>query len=95
MKIQNSGLSGVNGADSSKPIRPADHQSSSRAGSVDSDSDIVNLSSASQLLATAKSLTAPGRQAKLDGIASLLRSGSYQPDTFEVGQAIVQDHLRK
>ena len=95
MKIQNSGLSGVNGADSSKPVRPVDGQGSSRAGSVDSDSDIVNLSSASQLLATAKSLIAPGRQAKLDSIASLLRSGSYQPDTFEVGQAIVQGHLRK
>jgi hypothetical protein len=100
MKIQDSGLQGLGGASNAKPVRPAGVQARAEGAALDDGgTDIVKLSSASQLLAIAKALEAPSHQAgvshqaKLDSIAAQVRSGTYQADLGQVSRAIVQGHL--
>ena len=94
MKIQDSGLQGLPGANNSKQVSPAGGQARAGTGSLDDGgTDIVNLSSASQLLATVKALGATSQQARIDSIAAQVRSGTYQADLGQVSRAIVQGHL--
>lgn len=100
MKIQDSALQGLGGAAKSNPVKPAGSQARIENGAPeDGGTDIVKLSSASQLLAVAKALegtgnqTAVSHQAKLDNIAAQVRSGAYQADLGQVSRAIVQSHL--
>ncbi len=94
MRIQDSSLQGLNGANNSKQVNAAGGQARTENSSLDDGgTDIVKLSSASQLLATAKSLDASSRQSKVDSIAAQVRSGTYQADLRQVSRAIVQGHL--
>ncbi len=93
MKIHDSGLQGLGGAGNSKPIRPAGQTRIESGSPDDGGTDIVKLSSASQLLATAKALGATSRQTRIDSIAAQVRSGTYQADLGQVSRAIVQGHL--
>jgi len=100
MKIQDSGLQGLGGAANSNPAKPAGGQARTESGALDDGgTDIVKLSSASQLLAIAKTFEAPSHQsaishqARLDSIAAQVRSGTYQADLGQVSRAIVQGHL--
>jgi len=94
MKIQDSGLQGLAGANNSKQVSPAGSQARAGIGSTDDGgTDIVKLSSASQLITTAKALGASSQQARIDSIAAQVRSGTYQADLGQVSRAIVQGHL--
>jgi len=94
MKIQDSGLHGLAGANNSKQVSPAGSHARAGIGSTDDGgTDIVKLSSASQLITTAKALGASSQQARIDSIAAQVRSGTYQADLGQVSRAIVQGHL--
>jgi hypothetical protein len=53
----------------------------------------VKLSSASSLIAAAKTSTSAAHEAKLSSLASLVRSGQYNADSAQVSHAVVEGHL--
>ena len=55
-------------------------------------SDSVTLSSAANLVELAKA-SITSRQAKLDHLGALVKSGSYQSDADQVSHAVVESHL--
>jgi len=59
-----------------------------------SQTDSVNLSSASQLLNLAKAAAAPDRSAKVSSVAAAVRSGQYSSDIASVSAAVVQGHIK-
>jgi anti-sigma28 factor (negative regulator of flagellin synthesis) len=63
--------------------------------SVSGNSDRVNLSSASGLLALAKGLTPPDKQEKIAQLSLQVRSGQYRTDDLEIGRALLNDHFKQ
>jgi anti-sigma28 factor (negative regulator of flagellin synthesis) len=56
--------------------------------------DQVNLSTASSLIALAKSSTPTDRASKLASLSAQLSSGTYRADASEVGKALINGYTR-
>ena len=60
-----------------------------------SGADQASLSSASNLVALARTATSADRQAKLQSLTQQVQTGSYQGDTGRAGQAMVSELLQR
>ena len=76
-----------------KPVEADSKPATSVAGQESSDH--AEISSASQLVILAKSLTPAGKQEKLQSLAARVASGTYRPAASEVSRSIVQGLLKK
>lgn len=56
--------------------------------------DQASLSSASNLVALAKSATSPDRQAKISALTQQVQAGNYQGNTLQAGKAMVKELLQ-
>lgn len=56
------------------------------------DTDQVNLSSASSLVALAKGAASPIKLTKLAALSAQVASGTYRPDSSEVGKALIKSY---
>jgi anti-sigma28 factor (negative regulator of flagellin synthesis) len=83
--IEQTGSSGVGSVGGA----PTDSRSSGASGSK---SDSVNLTSFSNLIALAKA-SPVSQLSKIQALSAEIKSGTYQPDTVEVGRAVVADHI--
>jgi anti-sigma28 factor (negative regulator of flagellin synthesis) len=63
--------------------------------SVSGNSDRVNLSSASGLVALAKRLTPADKQDKVVQLSAQVRSGQYRADNVEIGRALLNGLLKQ
>jgi anti-sigma28 factor (negative regulator of flagellin synthesis) len=77
--VTNSSLTGVAGKNSSVEAQDSAH------------GDTVSLSGVSNLIALAKADSSPDRQAKIDSLSALVRSGQYQANANGTSRAMVQD----
>jgi anti-sigma28 factor (negative regulator of flagellin synthesis) len=66
-----------------------DGQSSSRASSLASSNDAIDLGSQAGLLAAAQSAGQDGRDSVAQSLRALIQSGQYQVDTSALSAAIV------
>jgi anti-sigma28 factor (negative regulator of flagellin synthesis) len=55
--------------------------------------DTVSLSGVSNLIAFGKETSLAARQAKIESLTALVRSGQYHPNANDVSRAIVQDMM--
>ncbi len=90
MRVENGNISGVGGGNSSGSVRSivADPKIQSGDGD-DASADTVRLSSATNLVAQAKNVSSSERQLKIASLASQIRSGTYQVNSSQVSQAII------
>ncbi len=90
MRVENGNIGGVGGGNSSGSVRSiaADPRIQSGDGD-DASADTVRLSSATNLVAQAKNVSSSERQLKIASLASQIRSGTYQVNSSQVSQAII------
>ena len=91
MRIGNGNIDSL-GSGGIGSVGGAGSESRGSTAAASSKSDSVNLSNAANLVALAKSGSA-SRQSKLDSISAQVKSGSYQSDSAQVSQAVVQSHI--
>lgn len=77
----------------SKSIEADSKPASSVAGQESSDR--ADISTASQYVILAKSLTPAAKQEKLASLAARVASGTYRPNASEVSKSIVKGLLKK
>ena len=92
MRVDNNGLTGSigsgNGLGSVGQVGSNSRTQATEA--QDRSADSVNLSSASDLVAMAKSAQSIDRQQKIATLTAQVRSGSYQVDNQAVSQALIE-----
>ena len=92
IQVQTSTIAGATGGVSNSPLTGIAGKNTSTTEAQDSaDGDTVSLSGVSNLIALAKSDSSPGRQAKIDSLSALVRSGQYQTNANGISRALVQD----
>lgn len=92
IQVQTSTIAGTNKELSNAAVAGASSRTASGNDASDAaHGDTVSLSGVSNLIALAKSDPSPDRQAKIDSLTTLVRSGQYQTNVNDVSRAIVQD----
>jgi anti-sigma28 factor (negative regulator of flagellin synthesis) len=94
MRIQSDVVGAPSNTGNAQPVDRNSSQSRSPGESTSGDTDIVNLSAASYLLAQAKSLPSSSRQTNIDSIAAQVRGGTYSADIGQLTKSLVQDHIQ-
>jgi anti-sigma28 factor (negative regulator of flagellin synthesis) len=80
-------------AGATQRVAPQSSQATSGTAAAQG-SDQASLSSASNLVALAKTATSAARQAKISALTEQVRSGSYQGNTAQAGHAMVSELLQ-
>ncbi len=96
MRVNNQSTGSVaaeTGAGATQRIGQQTSQLSTAASGV-ARGDQASLSSASNLVALAKSATSSDRQAKISALAQQVQSGHYHGSTDQAGKAMVQELLQ-
>jgi hypothetical protein len=91
IQVHTSTISGAGRDISNAALNGTTSKTSSAEISDSGNGDTVSLSGVSNLIALAKIDGSPDRQAKVDNLASLFRSGQYQANLSDVSRAMVQD----
>lgn len=96
MRVNNQSIDTVAANTSTGSAQKTSQQTSQIGGNSSSlaGSDQASLSSASNLIALAKSATSSDRQAKLSALSQQVQSGSYHGDTALAGKAMVKELLQ-
>jgi hypothetical protein len=89
VRVENQNIAGVSGNTSSSSVGSTALAGRNGNASEKTSPDIVALSSASNLIALAKHVNAPDRQARISSLAAQYRTGQYQPEAEDVSRALV------
>lgn len=98
MSIRINSQAELGSVESTRPAAPKSIEADSKpASSVagQEGSDHADISSASQFVLLAKTLTSAGKQEKLAALAARVGSGTYRPAASEVSRSIVKGLLKK
>jgi anti-sigma28 factor (negative regulator of flagellin synthesis) len=96
MRIDNKTLETLGTTTGASATQRAGAQSSSLSTQAASGqrADQATLSNATNLVSLAKNATSTARQAKISALTAQVSSGSYQGNTAQAGQAMVQELLQ-
>lgn len=92
IQVQTSNIAGTNKDISNAAVTGTSPKTTSGNDVSDAtNGDTVSLSGVSNLIALAKADSSPDRQAKINSLSDLVRSGQYQTNVSDISRSMVQD----
>lgn len=92
IQVQTSNIAGANRDISNAGVTGTSSKTTSGADVSDAaNGDTVSLSGVSNLIALAKADSSPSRQAQINSLSDLVRSGQYQTNVNDISRSMVQD----